>query len=150
MGGEPYASSGNVGMLDLVLALEWVRDNIASFGGDPASVTIFGQSGGARKVSTLMGMPAARGLFRRRPAVRAAATAVLLGALLFSVTDWRQTKHLALLAAPAVVALADLPPRTRGSLRSALLVCLALCARNLWTAWPLLTDFSALRPSTSW
>jgi para-nitrobenzyl esterase len=58
--GPQYASSANVGMLDLVLALEWVRDNIANFGGDPASVTIFGQSGGARKVSTLLAMPAAR------------------------------------------------------------------------------------------
>ena len=65
MGGEPYAASGNAGMLDLVHALEWVRDNIARFGGDPASVTIFGQSGGARKVSTLLAMPAARGLFHK-------------------------------------------------------------------------------------
>jgi para-nitrobenzyl esterase len=65
IGGEKYASSANVGMLDLVLALEWVRDNIGNFGGDPGSVTIFGQSGGGRKVSTLLGMPAAKGLFHR-------------------------------------------------------------------------------------
>jgi para-nitrobenzyl esterase len=65
IGGEAYAGSGNVGMLDLVLALEWVRDNIGNFGGDPGSVTIFGQSGGGRKVSTLLGMPAARGLFHK-------------------------------------------------------------------------------------
>ena len=64
-GGAGYASSGNVGMLDLVLALEWIRDNVGRFGGDPGSVTIFGQSGGARKVSTLLGMPAARGLFHK-------------------------------------------------------------------------------------
>ena len=64
-GGEKYARSGNVGMLDIVLALEWVRDNVARFGGDPGNVTIFGQSGGAGKVSTLMAMPAARGLFHR-------------------------------------------------------------------------------------
>jgi para-nitrobenzyl esterase len=64
-GGSKYASSGNVGMLDLVLALEWVRDNIPRFGGDPGSVTIFGQSGGGRKVSTLMAMPAAKGLFHK-------------------------------------------------------------------------------------
>src|SRR4051812_1581431 len=63
--GAKYASSANAGMLDLVLALEWVRDNIAGFGGDPASVTIFGQSGGARKVSTLLAMPSARGLFHK-------------------------------------------------------------------------------------
>lgn len=65
IGGEKYASSANVGMLDLVLALEWVRDNIGNFGGDPGSVTIFGQSGGGRKVSTLLGMPAAKGLFHK-------------------------------------------------------------------------------------
>jgi para-nitrobenzyl esterase len=63
--GGKWASSSNVGMLDIVAALEWVRDNIAAFGGDPANVTIFGQSGGAGKVSTLMAMPAARGLFHR-------------------------------------------------------------------------------------
>jgi para-nitrobenzyl esterase len=64
-GGAAYASSGNAGMLDLVLALEWIRDNIARFGGDPSNVTIFGQSGGGRKVSTLMAMPSARGLFHK-------------------------------------------------------------------------------------
>ena len=64
--GDPrFASASNAGMLDCVAALEWTRDNIASFGGDPNSVTIFGQSGGGRKVSTLLGMPAAKGLFHR-------------------------------------------------------------------------------------
>ena len=61
--GAKYARSGNVGMLDIVKALEWVRDNIAAFGGDPGNVTIFGQSGGGGKVSTLMAMPSAKGLF---------------------------------------------------------------------------------------
>jgi para-nitrobenzyl esterase len=65
LGGEKYADSGNAGMLDIVLALEWVRDNIAAFGGDPANVTIFGESGGGSKVMTLMAMPTARGLFHR-------------------------------------------------------------------------------------
>ncbi len=65
IGGERYAESSNVGMKDLVLALEWVRDNIENFGGDPSNVTIMGQSGGAGKVSTLMGMPTARGLFHK-------------------------------------------------------------------------------------
>lgn len=64
-GGPAYADSGNVGMLDLVLALEWVRDNVAEFGGDPGNVTIFGQSGGGAKCATLMAMPAAKGLFHR-------------------------------------------------------------------------------------
>ena len=63
--GAKYAHSGNVGMLDIVKALEWVKKNIANFGGDPANVTIFGQSGGGGKVSTLMAMPAAKGLFHK-------------------------------------------------------------------------------------
>ena len=63
--GEKYASSAHLGMLDIVLALEWVRDNITNFGGDPGNVTIFGQSGGGGKVGTLMAMPAAQGLFHR-------------------------------------------------------------------------------------
>ena len=64
-GSERYAASSNVGNLDIIAALEWVRDNIAAFGGDPGSVTLFGQSGGGGKVSSLMAMPAARGLFKR-------------------------------------------------------------------------------------
>ena len=64
-GGSEFAASGDAGMLDLVQALEWVRDNIARFGGDPNAVTIFGQSGGGRKVGTLLAMPSARGLFHR-------------------------------------------------------------------------------------
>src|SRR5467141_2113584 len=65
LGGEEYASSANVGMLDLVAVLEWVRDNIKTLGGDPSNVTIFGQSGGGGKVLALMAMPAAKGLFHR-------------------------------------------------------------------------------------
>lgn len=65
LGGEKFADAGNAGMRDIIAGLEWIRDNIASFGGDPANVTIFGQSGGAGKVSTLLGMPAAQGLFHR-------------------------------------------------------------------------------------
>jgi para-nitrobenzyl esterase len=65
LGGEKFSRSSNVGMLDTIAALEWVRDNISAFGGDPANVTIFGQSGGGGKVSTLMGMPSAKGLFHR-------------------------------------------------------------------------------------
>ena len=63
--GAEYAGSGLAGMLDIILALEWVRDNIEAFGGDPHNVTIFGESGGSRKVSILMAMPAAKGLFHR-------------------------------------------------------------------------------------
>ena len=63
--GAKYAHSGNVGMMDIVKALEWVKANIANFGGDPSNVTIFGQSGGGGKVSTLMAMPSAKGLFHK-------------------------------------------------------------------------------------
>jgi para-nitrobenzyl esterase len=62
---EKYKNSANAGMLDLVAALEWVKANIAGFGGDPGNVTIFGQSGGGGKVTTLMQMPGAKGLFHR-------------------------------------------------------------------------------------
>ena len=65
LGGPDLADSGNVGQLDLVLALQWVRDNISAFGGDAGNVTIFGHSGGGAKCATLMAMPAARGLFHR-------------------------------------------------------------------------------------
>ena len=65
LGGPEFRDSGNVGQLDLILALKWVRDNITEFGGDPGCVTIFGQSGGGAKCATLMAMPAARGLFHR-------------------------------------------------------------------------------------
>ena len=63
--GKKYKYSGNVGMLDAVKALEWVRDNISKFGGDPTNVTIFGESGGGGKVGTLMCMPQAKGLFHK-------------------------------------------------------------------------------------
>lgn len=64
-GGAEFASSGDAGMLDIVHALGWVRNNIAQFGGDPNTVMIFGQSGGGRKVGTLLAMPPAKGLFHR-------------------------------------------------------------------------------------
>jgi para-nitrobenzyl esterase len=62
---DRYAGSGVVGMLDIVAALEWVRDNVGAFGGDPSNVTIFGCSGGGMKTSTLLAMPAAHGLFHK-------------------------------------------------------------------------------------
>ena len=65
MPGEADRNAVNVGMLDIVQALTWVRDNIAQFGGDPERVTIFGESGGGRKVGTLLAMPSAKGLFHR-------------------------------------------------------------------------------------
>jgi para-nitrobenzyl esterase len=62
---DDFAASGDAGMLDIVQALKWVRSNISQFGGDPNNVTIFGQSGGGRKVETLLAMPSAKGLFHR-------------------------------------------------------------------------------------
>ncbi|HEX3675484.1 MAG TPA: carboxylesterase/lipase family protein [Rhizomicrobium sp.] len=119
--GPAYAESGNAGMLDIVLALEWVRDNIGAFGGDPSNVTIFGESGGGAKVSTLMAMPSAKGLFHKAivesgPGLKgvpeAAATAdakAILAAL--KITDLK-----ALQAAPAadIVKAAFAVAATRG------------------------------------
>ena len=97
--GGRFAQSANVGLLDMVAALEWVRDNIAAFGGDPGNVTIFGQSGGGGKVNALMAMPAAKGLFHRAivesrsvvdprpPAATAPAGANVLSALGISPSD---------------------------------------------------------------
>ncbi len=65
LGGEDFQHSGNVGQLDLVQALQWVREHAQEFGGDAGNVTVFGQSGGGAKIATLMAMPAARGLFHR-------------------------------------------------------------------------------------
>lgn len=67
--GEKFAASGNVGMLDCVAALEWIRDNITNFGGDPGNVTIMGQSGGGAKVCVLTAMPSAQGLFHKAVAL---------------------------------------------------------------------------------
>lgn len=65
VGGEKYKHSGNVGMLDIVFAMEWIRDNIAAFGGDSTNVTVMGQSGGGSKVCTTAAMPAAKGLIHK-------------------------------------------------------------------------------------
>lgn len=102
-----YATSGSVGMQDLVQALEWVRDNISALGGDPAKVTIMGESGGGSKVCNLMGMPSARGLFRSAivesgagavgnlsPEVAAASTERLLAKLGIARKDWRKLLEL--------------------------------------------------------
>ena len=68
IGGSAYEDSANVGMTDLVAALKWVHENIENFGGNPDRVMIYGQSGGGSKVTTLMGMPSAAGLFHRASA----------------------------------------------------------------------------------
>jgi para-nitrobenzyl esterase len=71
--GDRWANASNVGMQDIVAALQWIRENIAAFGGNPANVTVFGQSGGGGKVTTLMAMPSARGLFHRAIAMSGSA-----------------------------------------------------------------------------
>ena len=91
-GDERFANSGNAGVADLVAALQWIRDNIERFGGDPNNVTIFGQSGGGGKVCTLLQTPAADGLFhravvhsgihKRRPRPDAATSKVIVGEML--------------------------------------------------------------------
>jgi para-nitrobenzyl esterase len=68
LGGSAYADSVNVGMTELVAALQWVRDNITNFGADPNTIMIYGQSGGGSKVTTLLGMQSAEGLIHRASA----------------------------------------------------------------------------------
>ena len=82
---DDYKYSGNVGMLDVVQALEWIRDNIAQFGGDPQNVTVFGESGGGGKVGTLMCMPAAKGLFHK---------AIIMSGTILNVNDHEMTQTL--------------------------------------------------------
>ena len=82
---KKYKYSGNVGMLDAVQALEWVRDNIAQFGGDPNNVTIFGESGGGGKVGTLMCMPKAKGLFHK---------AIIMSGTILNVNTKKMTEEL--------------------------------------------------------
>ena len=106
LGGPMFADSGNVGQLDLILALEWVRDNIAEFGGDPRQVMIFGESGGGAKCSTLMAMPRARGLFHR--------VAAMSGQQLTATTPEHATA-----TAQAVLAALGLTRRTVPSIRDA-------------------------------
>ena len=77
LGGERHASSGNVGILDQIAALRWVQENIAAFGGDAGNVTIFGESAGGMSVGTLLGTPAAKGLFHRAILQSGAASHVL-------------------------------------------------------------------------
>jgi para-nitrobenzyl esterase len=123
--GEKYASAGLAGMLDLVLALEWVRDNVANFGGDPGNVMIFGQSGGGSKVSTLMAMPAAKGLFHKaavhsasslkmnsaEPAAKIAALTLAALGLSASQADQLQTMPHDRLFAAATGAVRQVRPR---------------------------------------
>ncbi len=82
---EKYRYSGNVGMMDIVAALRWIRDNIRNFGGDPGNVTIFGESGGGGKVGTLMCMPSAKGLFHK---------AIIMSGTILNVNNRDMTREL--------------------------------------------------------
>ena len=105
VGGEKFAASGNVGMLDIVAALEWVRDNVTNFGGDPGNVTIMGQSGGGAKVCILTAMPSAKGLFHK---------AVVLSGASRRSGDKTQTENLG----AAVVKEAGLPANDLSKLQN--------------------------------
>ncbi|NVN00198.1 carboxylesterase/lipase family protein [Arthrobacter sp. SDTb3-6] len=102
--GPDFASASNAGVLDLVAALEWVRDNIAGFGGDPGNVTIFGQSGGGGKVNVLMAMPSARGLFHK---------AINMSGPMLTVTEPAEARQLALKALAAAGVDANNPEAMR-------------------------------------
>lgn len=82
---DKYRESGNVGMLDVVQALEWIRDNIAKFGGDPSNVTVFGESGGGGKVGTLLSMPKAKNLFHK---------AIIMSGTILNVNTKQMTEEL--------------------------------------------------------
>ena len=99
--GSDLAGSGNAGILDQVAALEWVRESIAAFGGDPDNVTIFGESAGANSVGTLLGLPAARGLFRKAIAQSGAGA-------------WVSTRERAALIAQRTIESLDLAGGSRG------------------------------------
>jgi para-nitrobenzyl esterase len=117
--GPDYAASGNVGLLDLVLALEWVHDNITEFGGDPSRVMLFGQSGGGAKIASLMAMPAAHGLFHRAatmsgqqvtasgPQGATARARAYLDALKLTPDRWRELNTLPLERLVAAIETAD-------------------------------------------
>ncbi|HTO54070.1 MAG TPA: carboxylesterase/lipase family protein [Myxococcota bacterium] len=123
--GEDFSGSGVAGLLDVVVALEWVRDNAAAFGGDPGNVTLFGESGGGVKVSTMLALPAAKGLFQRaivqsgpglRGVERATAQAFterLLAALEIPAADARKLQQLA--PQQILDAVARMPAGARGS-----------------------------------
>jgi para-nitrobenzyl esterase len=108
LGGKEFAQSGTVGMLDVVHALKWVRANIAQFGGDVGNVTVFGQSGGGRKVATLLAMPSAKGLFHRaiiesgatlklvEPVQGARVAQELLKSLDLDAAKWRELQNVPL------------------------------------------------------
>jgi para-nitrobenzyl esterase len=116
--GEKYKASSNVGMMDIVSALAWVKANIANFGGDPTNVTIFGQSGGGGKVNTLLNAPSAKGLFHK--------AIVQSGGLGLKFNDVASTQRVA----AAVLAELKLKPAEVDSLQKVAFSTLAAAAKN--------------------
>jgi para-nitrobenzyl esterase len=110
--GEDYADSVNVGMLDIVAALRWVRENVAVFGGDPNNITVFGQSGGGAKVNFLMAMPSATGLFHK--AITQSSTPFISNprAIDFSVRHAAETVRQLKITASPVAELRKVPAET--------------------------------------
>lgn len=113
-------ATGNAGQLDLIAALEWVRENIKEFGGDPANVTVFGESGGGAKISTLLAMPAAKGLFHKaivesgsalRVAEREQGTSMAKAVLAKLGLSGKQVASLQNIPAPQLLAAASSPIR---------------------------------------
>lgn len=146
--GEEWKASGNAGMADLVLALEWVRDNISAFGGNPGNVTVFGQSGGGGKVSTLMAMPSAKGLLRKaivqsgsalmvntqdRSRAMAAATLKALGIGRDELAKLEQVSPLELIAAGEKAKASAPPAGGFGGLRWSPTLDGALIPAQTWT-----------------
>lgn len=125
-GGSDFASSGAVGMMDIVAALQWVKDNIAQFGGDPSRVLVYGQSGGGAKTSVLLGMPSAKGLMHRAGVMSGSALRVmepesaarganaLLGALGIAKGDMRRLQDLPWLTILKAQAELEASARSRG------------------------------------
>ena len=116
--GEKYKASSNVGMMDIVAALDWVKANIANFGGDPGNVTIFGQSGGGGKVNTLLNAPSAKGLFHK--------AIVQSGGLGLKFNDVASTQRVA----AAVLAELKLQPAQVDSLQKVAFPTLAAAAKK--------------------
>ncbi|HEX6226653.1 MAG TPA: carboxylesterase family protein [Chryseolinea sp.] len=116
--GQKYEASPNVGMMDIVSALEWVKSNVANFGGDPSNVTIFGQSGGGGKVNTLLNAPSAKGLFHK--------AIIQSGGLGLKFNDVASTQRVA----KAVLAELKLQPEQIDSLQKVPFPVLALAAKK--------------------
>ena len=136
--GEDYALSGNAGMLDLVAAAQWVRDNIAAFGGDPGNVTICGPSGGGGKTWTFLALPAARGLAHR--------AAIVQAHLLWH----RVSVDAAARAAAEVLAELGIARGDRATLAAVPADSLVQASSTVFARLPAIASFPSPRPESLW